>query len=291
MARARSAELTRFLALRAVLALGAAAALVAALDGPAKAQDAAPADDAEAAAMEDDAAAVLCGDPRLVGRLHPPISQPVSEDDPRRCGGEDLVEITAFGDVAVAPSAVLTCAAATATAAWVQDSAAPAARALLGAELVELRHVSAYACRTRGRAADAKLSEHAKANALDVAALRLAGDITVSVLDDWGPAAPEAADDGADADDAADGAAAAAPGGDRRDAEPAATDPKDDEAAEADAASADPADTPAARAAFLRQIWTEACGPFSTVLGPEADAAHRDHFHFDAAERRAPYCL
>ncbi|MEL6979329.1 MAG: extensin family protein [Pseudomonadota bacterium] len=48
--------------------------------------------------------------------------------------------------------------------------------------------------------------------------------------------------------------------------------------------------TDAAGAAFLREIWRSACGPFSTVLGPESDVFHRDHFHVDIAPRRAPYC-
>ena len=35
--------------------------------------------------------------------------------------------------------------------------------------------------------------------------------------------------------------------------------------------------------AFLREVEAGACGPFKTVLGPKADRAHRDHFHFDLA--------
>ena len=41
----------------------------------------------------------------------------------------------------------------------------------------------------------------------------------------------------------------------------------------------------------LRQVWKSACGPFGTVLGPEADRYHRDHFHVDTARYRSgPYC-
>ncbi len=41
----------------------------------------------------------------------------------------------------------------------------------------------------------------------------------------------------------------------------------------------------------LRRMWETACGPFGTVLGPEANAAHRDHFHFDTARYRSgSYC-
>lgn len=44
-------------------------------------------------------------------------------------------------------------------------------------------------------------------------------------------------------------------------------------------------------ASQLRQMWRAACGPFGTVLGPEADVHHRDHFHFDTADYRSgSYC-
>ncbi|MGE0629374.1 MAG: extensin family protein [Hyphomicrobiaceae bacterium] len=37
---------------------------------------------------------------------------------------------------------------------------------------------------------------------------------------------------------------------------------------------------------FLRKVHAGACGLFSTVLGPEANAFHRDHFHLDLRHRR-----
>ncbi|SMY05969.1 extensin family protein [Flavimaricola marinus] len=43
--------------------------------------------------------------------------------------------------------------------------------------------------------------------------------------------------------------------------------------------------------AALRQMHRAACGRFGTVLGPDANAAHRDHFHFDTARYRSgSYC-
>ncbi|MGR3503187.1 extensin family protein [Pseudaestuariivita sp.] len=42
---------------------------------------------------------------------------------------------------------------------------------------------------------------------------------------------------------------------------------------------------------MLREMHRAACGPFGTVLGPEADRFHRDHFHFDTARYRSgSYC-
>lgn len=53
---------------------------------------------------------------------------------------------------------------------------------------------------------------------------------------------------------------------------------------------------PQAEARFLDTIRGAACGPFTTVLGPGADAHHSDHFHLDLAARnkggpsRGLYC-
>jgi hypothetical protein len=42
---------------------------------------------------------------------------------------------------------------------------------------------------------------------------------------------------------------------------------------------------------ILRQLHEAACGTFGTVLGPESDSYHRDHFHFDVASYRGgAYC-
>ncbi|MCC7321136.1 MAG: extensin family protein [Rubellimicrobium sp.] len=43
--------------------------------------------------------------------------------------------------------------------------------------------------------------------------------------------------------------------------------------------------------ALLREMHRGACGIFGTVLGPDANRAHRDHFHFDTARYRSgSYC-
>jgi hypothetical protein len=41
----------------------------------------------------------------------------------------------------------------------------------------------------------------------------------------------------------------------------------------------------------MRRVHKGACGPFGTVLGPNADRFHQDHFHFDTARyRNGTYC-
>ena len=44
---------------------------------------------------------------------------------------------------------------------------------------------------------------------------------------------------------------------------------------------------PTGKAAFLRDIHKAACSIFTTVLGPEANKYHRNHFHLDLAERKS----
>lgn len=44
------------------------------------------------------------------------------------------------------------------------------------------------------------------------------------------------------------------------------------------------------RAGFLHAVHEGACRIFGTTLGPEANEAHRNHFHLDMKERRQPLC-
>ncbi len=44
------------------------------------------------------------------------------------------------------------------------------------------------------------------------------------------------------------------------------------------------------RAAFLRAVHAGACRFFGTTLGPEANAAHKNHFHLDMTPRRQGIC-
>lgn len=47
-------------------------------------------------------------------------------------------------------------------------------------------------------------------------------------------------------------------------------------------------DDPAAR--FQAAVRQDACGPFTTILGPGSDGHHQDHIHFDIARRSSTYC-
>jgi hypothetical protein len=103
------------------------------------------------------------------------------------CGGEDLVRLEAVvlpGErrVAVKPAAVLRCAMASAIADWIRNDMAPLA-AGLGSTISDLDNFDSFECRGRNRVVGARLSEHGRANALDVRAFKLANGRSISLTD------------------------------------------------------------------------------------------------------------
>ena len=88
---------------------------------------------------------------------------------------------------------VMTCKSALALSIWERQVVRPAAAEVLGARLAAIDHYGSYACRRQYGAAHGRVSEHPRANAIDVAAFRLADGRRVSVLRDWPDAGPRAA--------------------------------------------------------------------------------------------------
>jgi len=106
---------------------------------------------------------------------------------PGACGGEDLVRLEAVvlpdhSQVVVKPAAVLRCAMARELVNWVREDLSPLA-ATRGTAIVEIDNFDAYECRGRNRQKGGKLSEHGRANAIDIRALKLANGQTVSLTD------------------------------------------------------------------------------------------------------------
>ena len=104
------------------------------------------------------------------------------------CGAPAPIEITAVAGVRLAPPATETCAMAAALTAWVTQDVQPAARARLGTEVTEIRTATSYACRRRNNGSSGKMSEHSKANALDMSGFTFAKrtGVTVGGKDNWG---------------------------------------------------------------------------------------------------------
>ncbi len=106
---------------------------------------------------------------------------------PGGCGGEDLVRLEAVvlpdhHRVAVSPPAILRCPMASAVAGWVRSDIAPLAQGL-GSAVTELDNFDAFECRSRNRVIGATLSEHGRANALDVRSFKFANGRTISLTD------------------------------------------------------------------------------------------------------------
>jgi hypothetical protein len=107
---------------------------------------------------------------------------------PGECGGRDMIRLNAVllsnrKRVEIRPTAVLRCAMAESFAAWVRDAASDHV-AVLGDGLRTVDILGSYDCRGRNSVADAKLSEHAKGNAIDVRALIMAGGRHIDLTDE-----------------------------------------------------------------------------------------------------------
>ena len=145
-------------------------------------------------------------------------------------GGCRLIGAVQLIDIGVPVSGIkgMRCQLARSFIGWARGGIAPAAREILGSDLVRIETFGSYACRnTVGTAAAyTRLSGHALGNAVDVSAFVLADGRRITVLGGW------------------------------RDPDPAV-------------------------AHFLRVIRASACKRFGTVLSPDYNAAHANHFHLE----------
>jgi hypothetical protein len=106
------------------------------------------------------------------------VFKPLGEiPGPGECGGPDIVSLVRIiakdrMPIAVSPPATLRCETAEAIVSWVRDDLA-ARVASLGAALTTIENLDSFECRGQNRIAGARLSEHGRANALDIRAFRL----------------------------------------------------------------------------------------------------------------------
>lgn len=148
------------------------------------------------------------------------------------CHAFASVRLTDIG-VPVANLGPMRCPLAAAFTAWVRNGVIPAARLHLRTELVRVESFGSYSCRNINGGRTGQRSEHASANAVDVAGFVLADGRRITLKADW-------------------------------------TSPD-----------------PAVRS-FLLAIRTSACRRFKTVLSPDYNLYHADHFHLDMG--RGPFC-
>lgn len=105
-------------------------------------------------------------------RQLPPINKPGG------CVATDVVQLDAViladkRQVAMEPAATMRCGMAAAITDWVRDELAPSVAAQLGSPLRAVENYDSFDCRGRNNIRGAQLSEHGKANALDVRSLKL----------------------------------------------------------------------------------------------------------------------
>ncbi len=100
-------------------------------------------------------------------------AEPIDPDG--RCYVDHPLVLTSVGSgVAITPHPTLDCRTAEALALWTRDVLIPSAHKILGATPTKIVQDSAYVCRNRYNDPDAKLSEHAHANAIDIPTIEFA---------------------------------------------------------------------------------------------------------------------
>ncbi|AHF66380.1 extensin-like domain-containing protein [Pseudomonas cichorii] len=151
-------------------------------------------------------------------------SRQADSDPSARCPLQNTLRIQG-GDIALSSSFLASCPLAVAYALFDIHTLQPTAQTVFGQRVARIDHLGSFACRNIYNRANSRLSQHATANALDIASFRLADGQRINLLKDW-------SDEGD-------------------------------------------------KGRFLRLVRDGACKNFSTVLGPEYNAAHRDHFHLD----------
>lgn len=156
-------------------------------------------------------------------RTSPLRYQPMADSTPAAdCPVSNSVRVMA-SSATFSSSFLATCPLAAAYALFEVHGLQPAAQAVFGQPVARVEHLGSFAC--RNIANSRWRSQHASANALDIAGFRLRDGRRISVARNW-----------------------------RGDGD---------------------------EARFLRAVHQAACSRFNITLGPDYNAAHRDHFHVD----------
>lgn len=141
-----------------------------------------------------------------------------------QCEFRNVVRVTS-SSVTYSSGFVATCPLAVGLALFERHALQPAAEAAFGQRVTNVTHLGTYACRNVYGRETGRRSQHASANAIDLAGFRFDDGTTVTLQRDW------RGDD--------------------------------------------------AESQFLRDLKRRACAIFPTLLGPDYNAAHHNHFHLD----------
>lgn len=113
------------------------------------------------------------------------ISSIAVADSAGDCPLINVVRVRDFGAVKLSSSFLASCPLALSSALFVEQQARPLTERFMGSQLTRIDHLGSYACRNIYNRADARRSEHASAEALDLSGFHLANGQSVTVLKGW----------------------------------------------------------------------------------------------------------
>ncbi|MEF3046911.1 extensin-like domain-containing protein [Pseudotabrizicola sp. L79] len=116
----------------------------------------------------------VCGIPDIKGETLAPITAKT-----RGCGIENPVRVTSVAGVRLSNAATINCDTAKALRQWITQAVEPTYGK---GKIVEVKVAASYACRSRNNQRGAKVSEHARGNAIDIAGFTFSNGKSVSVL-------------------------------------------------------------------------------------------------------------
>lgn len=113
------------------------------------------------------------------------ISSKTAPDSDGPCPLLQPVRVMNFGDVRLSSSFLASCPLALSSALFVQQQVKPLAQRMQGSALRQIDHLGSFACRNIYHRENARLSEHATADALDISGFRLVDGRRITVLQGW----------------------------------------------------------------------------------------------------------
>lgn len=119
----------------------------------------------------------VCNSPGIRGTAIPTIRGAA-----KGCGVENPVRVTAVDGVKLSTPATLDCDTARALQEWVSEALQPS---FGRAEVTGLRVAAHYACRTRNNRPGARISEHGRGKAIDIAGIQFADGSELTILEHY----------------------------------------------------------------------------------------------------------
>ena len=120
----------------------------------------------------------VCGDPAIVGVVLAPITSRT-----RGCGVPEPVQITMVDGIALSQASTMDCPTALALKRWINEGVRPV---FSKDPVVRFQVAGHYICRTRNNIRGAKISEHGRGKAIDIAAFVLASGKVLTVASNFG---------------------------------------------------------------------------------------------------------